>query len=174
MELNDAIQLIQNDQLSSSQITQWADLGCGSGLFTAALSHFLLPGSTIHAIDYRPPASIKSVKAGVNVKIEEADFVNDPFFFNDLDGFVMANALHYVKDRPNFMRKINFALKPGGSLLIVEYDTDQPVPTWVPYPLSYKSLQQFFESQGYTSITKLQTHPSLYGRANIYAALIHR
>jgi trans-aconitate methyltransferase len=174
MELNEAIQLIQNDQLSSTTPSSWADLGCGSGLFTAALSHFLAEGSTIYAIDNRPPANINAVKPGINIKIDEADFVSDPFFFKELDGIVMANALHYVRDKPAFMRKINYALKPTGSLLIVEYDTDQAVPTWVPFPLSYKSLQQFFESQGYTRITKLQTHPSIYGRANIYAALIHR
>jgi SAM-dependent methyltransferase len=174
MELNDAIQLIQNNQISDTQISNWADLGCGSGLFTAALSHFLAKGSTIHALDNKPPASINSVKPGININIQEADFVRDPLFFKDLDGFLLANSLHYVRDKPDLMRKINYSLKPNGRLLIVEYDTDEPVRTWVPFPLSFKSLQQFFESQGYTSTTKLQTRPSIYGRANIYAALIHR
>lgn len=170
MELNEAIQLIQNDQLSATKLTNWADLGCGSGLFTAALSHFLAKGSTIYALDKTPPKTIKDVKAGINVQIQKTDFVTDPFDFNQLDGVLMANALHYVKDKPTFLNKI----KTVDNLLIIEYDTDQVTPIWVPYPLSFKSLQQLFESQGYTRITKLQTHPSVYGRANIYAALIHR
>ncbi|SFE27676.1 Methyltransferase domain-containing protein [Chitinophaga sp. CF118] len=174
MELNDAIQLIQCDQLSQTQISNWADLGCGQGLFTAALSHFLPPGSQIYAVDQKPPVTVKGVKTGVPVTIQRSDFINDPFTFKQLDGIIIANALHYVRNKESFIKKIKDCMKPEGILLVVEYDTDQPVPAWVPYPTSYKTLQQLFESQGYTHINKLQERPSVYGRANIYAALIHR
>jgi SAM-dependent methyltransferase len=174
MELNDAIELIRCDQLSSTQLSSWADLGCGSGLFTAALSHFLVPGSNIHAIDKTSPSSIKQVKPGIYTTIQRSDFINDPFTFNGLDGIIIANALHYVNDKERFIKKIKESLKPDGIILVVEYDTDQPVPVWVPYPVSYHTLQQLFEHQGYTHICKLQERSSVYGRANIYAALIHR
>jgi ubiquinone/menaquinone biosynthesis C-methylase UbiE len=174
MELNDAIELIRCDQLSQTTTSNWADLGSGSGLFTAALSHFLQPGSTIYAIDNKPSAKINGVKAGVNTIIQQADFVHDPFSFKQLDGIIIANALHYVKDKESLIKKLQYYLKPEGLLLVLEYDTDQPVPVWVPYPTSYKTLQQLFEGQGYTHIRKLQQRTSVYGRANIYAALIHR
>ena len=174
MELNDAIELIQSDQLSQTQTSSWADLGCGSGLFTAALSHFLLPGSNIYAIDNKPAAHIKGVKPGIHTTIQQADFLKDPFTFKALDGIIIANALHYVRDKEGFIKKMQQALKPEGLLLVVEYDTDKPVPVWVPYPVSYHTLQQLFEHQGYTHIHKLQQRPSVFGAANIYAALIHR
>jgi SAM-dependent methyltransferase len=174
MELKDAIELIRNDQLSQTQISNWADLGCGSGLFTAALSHFLQPGSNIYALDHKPSANINGVKPGIRTIIQQSDFINDPFIFKDLDGIIIANALHYVRDKESLIKKLQYYLKPEGVLLIVEYDTDQPVRTWVPYPLSYPSLEQLFEHQGYTHISKLQERSSIYGRANIYAALIHR
>lgn len=174
MELNDAIQLIRCDQLSQTQLSNWADLGCGSGLFTAALSHFLLPGSNIYAVDKTPPSAIKGVKAGIHTTIQRSDFIKDPFTFSQLDGIIVANALHYVSDKQRFIQKMEECLKPEGILLVVEYDTDQPVPMWVPYPTSYNTLQQLFEGQGYTHIHKLQERSSVYRRANIYAALIHR
>jgi ubiquinone/menaquinone biosynthesis C-methylase UbiE len=174
MELNDAIELIRCDQLSQTTPSNWADLGAGAGLFTAALSHFLQPGSIIYAIDNKPSAKINNVKAGVHTIIQQADFVDDPFSFKDLDGIIIANALHYVRDKEALIKKLQYYLKPEGLLLVLEYDTDRPVPVWVPYPTSYKTLQQLFERQGYTRIRKLQERSSLYGRANIYAALIHR
>jgi trans-aconitate methyltransferase len=174
MELNDAIELIRCDQLSQTQTSDWADLGSGSGLFTAALSQFLQPGSTIYAIDNKPSATIHGVKSGVKTIINQLDFVADAFPFKQLDGIIMANALHFVRDKESLIKKLSYYLKPEGYLLLLEYDTDEPVRTWVPYPLSYKSLQQLFEGQGYTQIRKLHERPSVYGRANIYAALIHR
>jgi len=171
MELSEAIQLIQCDQLSKNQITSWADLGCGGGLFTRALSHFLQPGSRIYAVDKTPP---RIINAETQIIIQQADFVNDPFGFSQLDGIIIANALHYVKDKERFIKKMQDALKPEGLLLVVEYDTDQPVPVWVPYPASFKTLKQLFERQGYTHIEKLHEKPSIYGRANIYTSLIHR
>jgi ubiquinone/menaquinone biosynthesis C-methylase UbiE len=171
MELSEAIQLIRCDRLSQTQITNWADLGCGSGMFTRALANYLQPGSRIYAVDKTPP---RAIDTAVEVIIQQADFVNDPFGFNQLDGIIIANALHYVKDKERFIKKMQDALKPEGLLLVVEYDTDRPVPVWVPYPASFKTLQQLFERQGYTHIEKLHEKPSIYGRANIYTSLIHR
>lgn len=174
MELNEAIALIKCDQLIHQQQTsQWADLGCGSGLFTTALSHYLSAGSCIYAVDKKPAGSI-FVRDSVSVFVQKKDFVNDPLDFTPLDGIIMANALHYVKDKDAFIKKLTTYLKPAGILLVLEYDTDKPVPAWVPYPSSYKTLQQLFERQGYTHIEKLRDRPSVYGNANIYTALIHR
>ena len=51
MELGEAISLIQTDEIIQDKQTTWADLGCGSGLFTRALAGLLYTGSTIYAID---------------------------------------------------------------------------------------------------------------------------
>ena len=173
MELNEAIKLIDCKEITQPNPTSWADIGCGSGLFTAALSQFLVPGSKIYALDNHPPARIQGTKPGIELDIRAFDFLSDPFFFKPLHGVVMANSLHYVKDKAAFMQKLKPYLLPDAMLLVIEYDTDQAVPTWVPYPLNFSKLRQFFESQGYTYTRKLHEHPSVYGRANIYSALIH-
>jgi SAM-dependent methyltransferase len=175
MKLQDAIQFIQHKELSIPRPSVWADLGCGSGTFTAALAHFLMKESIIHAVDRQLPASLHiDAPDGVRINGVQLDFVKEPLPFVQLDGIVMANALHYVKDKSAFIAKIQQALRPEGLLLIVEYNTDKPVPTWVPYPLSFSSLEKLFQQHGYRYIEKMRERTSVYGNANLYTALIKK
>ncbi|UFH56472.1 class I SAM-dependent methyltransferase [Spirosoma sp. KNUC1025] len=174
MQLSDAIALIQTPRLISAKPVKWADLGCGSGLFTRALASFLPSGSTVYAVDTIQLA-IADFKndTGVSVEIVRQDFVRDDWSFATLDGILMANSLHYVEDKLAFFQKANRYLSETGCFLLVEYDTDVPNP-WVPYPLSYSALQQLVTQAGYASVEKLHEKPSLYGRANLYASYISR
>ncbi|MES1161417.1 MAG: class I SAM-dependent methyltransferase [Bacteroidota bacterium] len=173
MTADQAFSLINNHRLTTIQRpTHWADLGCGSGLFTLALSRLLQPGSSIHGIDIHPSLKRQTTTNGVELLSLKLDFVTNDWGLRDLDGILMANSLHYVKDKTTFLKKISPYLLPAVSFLIVEYDTDTPVPTWVPYPLSFSSLTALFTQAGYRSIQKIGQRPSAYGRANMYAALI--
>ncbi|TWV95679.1 class I SAM-dependent methyltransferase [Chitinophaga pinensis] len=175
MKLQEAIQLIQHKDLSVNKPVMWADLGCGSGTFTAALAHYLSAGSTIYAVDKTLSADLQiPAPAGVQVNPQQLDFVKEDLPFPSLDGIMMANALHYVKDQPAFVHKLKEILHPGGILMIVEYDTDIPVPVWVPHPLSFNSLKKLFGAAGYPHIEKTGERPSVYGRANMYASLIKK
>jgi len=173
MSPNEAYFLIQNDLLPSDRrVTHWADLGCGTGLFTQALSRLLTSGSTIHGIDTRSSLKRQTTPNGIELIPLQLDFVTDDWQLTQLDGILMANSLHYVRDQIDFLSHIKTFVQPNASFLIVEYDTDIAVPTWVPYPLSFSSLQRLFTRAGYTSIQKLGEKPSIYGGGNIYAALV--
>jgi trans-aconitate methyltransferase len=200
MRLSEAIHLLGNLQLyaahpaaSAPAPLRWADLGCGSGLFTEALARFLPSGSSIYGVDFRPTLYSASVN-GVSLIPVSSDFVNIPLPLDDLDGILMANSFHYVKDKPALLQRLKTHLRASnpaaaaasepaahdttaatsaaaGSLLIVEYDTDSPVSTWVPWPVSYASLQPLLAAAGWPHIEKLGERPSAYGRSNMYAAL---
>ncbi|HRI61998.1 MAG TPA: methyltransferase domain-containing protein [Saprospiraceae bacterium] len=173
MELSEAIELIQNDPITRQSNALWADLGSGSGLFSFALAHLLQTGSVIYAVDKNPVnfgAWLQPV--GVHLRSLQLDFVAEPLPFHDLDGILLANSLHYVRDKPALIGKLSASMKPGGRFLVVEYDTDKPVPQWVPYPVSFPSLRRLFENAGYSSVQKLGERPSVFGRARMYAALI--
>ena len=172
MQLSEAISLINSEHLNQSVPAEWADLGCGSGLFSHALAHFLPEGSRIHAIDKAVILKPQVLANGVQLLPAQKDFVTDELALPPLDGVLMANALHYVKDKPLLIEKLKRALKTEGCFLIVEYDTDKPVPVWVPYPTSFSTLSRLFQSAGYRSVEKLGERPSRYGRGNLYAALI--
>ncbi|HEX9509845.1 MAG TPA: class I SAM-dependent methyltransferase [Puia sp.] len=174
MSPDEAFSLIKNDAIPrDKRITHWADLGCGTGLFTQALSRLLQPGSSIHGIDNHPSLKRQTTPNGIGLIPLQLDFVTDDWRLQHLDGILMANSLHYVKDKGAFLSKASAFLQPEASFLIVEYDTDTPVPTWVPYPVSFSSLKELFTHAGYTSIQRLAERPSIYGGGNIYAALIN-
>ena len=69
---------------------------------------------------------------GATVRTLAADFTK-PIELPPLDGIVMANSLHFVKDKVPVLALVRGMLKPSGRLLLVEYDGDRGN-TWVPHP----------------------------------------
>jgi len=174
MKINEAIALI-GDATSflprAGQPQHWADLGCGSGLFTEALARILPAGSIVEGVDTHPDLPVvdrlrPALPVGSRLLPITANFEKDDLPFNGLDGILMANSFHYIQDKPALIKKLQTYTLPNAPFIIVEYDTDTPVARWVPYPVSFASLKKLFPAA-----QKLAQHPSVYGRANIYAAI---
>lgn len=102
-----------------------------------------------------------------------ANFEIDNLKLTDLDGVVMANSLHFIQNKKRLFAKLESYFSGDPTFLIVEYDTDK-ANSWVPYPLSFLSLDTLFTSLGYHQVIKLAEHPSVYNQAKIYAALIQK
>jgi len=170
-----ATQLIRNDFTTlRKEAATWADLGCGTGVFTKALASLLQPGSTIYAIDRQTTIRDTGLQTnGVAITPLQLDFVADNIGVGLLDGILMANSLHFAADKPALLEKLAGLLRNDGCFIIAEYDTDMANP-WVPYPVSFRSLRPLFKNAGFTCFEKLHEHPSVYGRANIYTVLIRR
>lgn len=173
MKLDEAIKLFSGIDEINNPNQEWADLGCGEGLFTRALANLLGKDSIIHAVDInlRSLSSLPDLENQVMIKKHKSDFINQEIPFNKLDGVLMANSFHFVKKKSTFISKLKRHLKTSHKLLIVEYDTDT-ANSWVPYPINFDSLEKLFIAEGYPTIKKLQSMPSLYNRADIYSALI--
>lgn len=144
----------------------WADIGAGRGAFTLALAEFLGPGSTIHIVD-QDGRSLSANKKAVNrqfpeleVQTVKSDFTR-PLTLPLLDGLVMANALHYVRNKEPVVRSLRKRLRPGGRLILVEYDTNQGN-RWVPYPLTYGEWATLAARCGFEQTTLLATRPSSF------------
>jgi trans-aconitate methyltransferase len=167
MEVPEAIALIQAADLKTSP-GNWADLGCGSGMFSMALSHLLPPQSKIYAVDKSPQRISSNATNQVVIEFHLADFTKDLHPFTCLDGILMANALHYVKDKLLLLQNLQKLMAPDGSFIIVEYDSMQ-VNQWVPDPIDFIHLKELFSAAGYTQIKKLGERPSIYRSGNIYA-----
>lgn len=153
---------------------EWADLGSGGGAFTLALADLLGPHGSIHSVDHdrsalrRQRQSMEARFPNAAVRYVEADFTN-PLALPPLDGVVMANSLHFVRVKQPMLSLLLRYLKPGGRLILVEYDTDRGN-AWVPHPLSYPSWERLASEAGFTDTRLLARQPSSVLGA-IYSAL---
>jgi ubiquinone/menaquinone biosynthesis C-methylase UbiE len=156
----------------------WADLGAGAGAFTLALRELLGPSAHIYAVD-KDRARLgdldRTYRArfgdSAGLHILPADF-SRPLDLPLLDGILMANSLHYFKDKPRILDHVGSFLKPSGALLLVEYNVDSGN-MWVPYPLSFHTWQALAPRVGFTEPRLLATHPSNFLH-EFYSALAYK
>lgn len=144
----------------------WADLGSGDGAFTLALRDLAGVDVEIYSVD-KDTSRLQSQKKNFeemfpnsNIHWVEQDFTKD-LDLPQLDGILMANSLHYVKDQKAFLEKIKKLLKPNGKFIFVEYNIDEGN-QWIPYPLSFASLSKLLESVGLIKVKLLEKIPSTY------------
>ena len=179
MEHPDHLRLIRDgvpdtDGKSDDPDPVWADLGSGGGAFTLALVDALGGRGTIYSVERdrgalgRQAQTMRAWFPDANVVYTQGDFTR-PLDLPPLDGIVMANALHFVRDQQPLVARLRDCLRPGGRFILVEYDTDRGN-HWVPYPLAYPSWEALAHTAGFATTRLLATYPSRFlGR--IYAAL---
>jgi SAM-dependent methyltransferase len=97
-----------------------------------------------------------------------ADFTN-PIEVSELDGIVMANSLHFVRDKGPVLELVRGYLRPGGRLILVEYGADRGNP-YVPYPVSFAAWAKVAAAAGFRETRQLASVPSRF-LGSIYSAL---
>lgn len=172
MKPQTARQLLEDgiDRMYSRQT--WADLGAGNGAFTHALSTMLYDGSTLYAVDTNA-ARMESIRVWQQIMLKKikADFIRDTWSTEPLDGVLMANSLHFVKDKESFLRGLKEKMAFGSRLIIVEYEMEKGN-TFVPYPIGFRNLTSEVKSAGFSTVKKLKEVPSVYEGRMIYSALV--
>ena len=156
----------------------WADFGAGSGAFTLALRELVGPHANIYAVD-KDQRGFKELErthrekftTSQNVHTVRADF-SGALSLPPLDGIVMANSLHFFKDKEKVLRHVRSFLKLNGVLLLVEYNVDSGN-MWVPYPLSFETYQALAPRAGFAEPTLLGTAPSRFLKG-FYSAAAHK
>jgi ubiquinone/menaquinone biosynthesis C-methylase UbiE len=145
----------------------WADLGAGEGAFTLALADLLGPGAHITAID-RDAGALRRGLADSGIETKVADFTR-PLGLSNLDGIVMANSLHFVRDKAPVLQLVRSMLRPGGKLIVVEYGTDRGNP-WVPHPFTFERWERMAAQAGFEKTRLLRTIPSRH-LGSMYSAV---
>lgn len=152
----------------------WADFGSGQGAFTLALADVLGPSGSIHTVDRDRGAlevQLRRLRAAfpdVTVTPLVADFTT-AVELPPLDGIVMANSLHFVRDKGPVLELVRGYLRPGGRLVLVEYGADRGNP-WVPYPLSFPTWSRLAADAGFRDTLQLASVPSRF-LGSIYSAV---
>jgi len=144
----------------------WADLGSGTGAFTLALANLIGPTGQIYSVD-RDKSALREQERAMHasfpatiVHFITADFTRR-LDLPSLDGIVMANSLHFVSQKGPLLQLVRSYLRPGGRLILVEYNTDRGN-MWVPYPLSYPTWETLARQNGFAQTQLLATVPSRF------------
>jgi SAM-dependent methyltransferase len=155
----------------------WADFGAGEGTFSRALARLLGTGSRIYAVD-RDPDAIESLGRswaadGVELIPVVRDFTH-PLGLpgierKELDGMLFANALHFVPDPGAVLARLMSWLRPGGRVVIVEYD-GRRASRWVPYPVPTARIPDVFAAAGLSTPAITARRRSAYGGTMYVAA----
>ena len=153
----------------------WADIGAGSGTFTRALRSLLPRESRIYAVDNDPQAIIE-LRQIDGVHAVEGDFAREIAWPGgsppSLDGILLANALHFVRDAEDVLRRLVGLVRPGGRVVVVEYDRRAANP-WVPFPIRADQWPGLAHAAGLTNARITARTPSRYA-GDLYVGVADR
>ena len=176
MNHNDHVNLLRRADLPAGGT--WADFGAGSGAFTLALRELIGLNATIYAVD-KDRNSLNRLEDAHRARFDSSPDLfllsNDfsrPLELPPLDGIVMANSLHYFKDKERILRHVHGFLKPNGALLLVEYNVDSGN-LWVPHPLSFETFRTLAPRWGFTEPRLLAKAPSRFLK-EFYSAVAYK
>ena len=172
MNHNDHVALLQGGIHHPGGV--WADFGSGSGAFTLALADLIGPAGAIYSIDQDRSAlaqqerSLRERFPNTLVHYRLADFTR-PLDLPALDGIVMANALHFHRQKEPIVQLLKRYLRPQARFILVEYNIEQGNSA-VPYPVSYRQWADLAQRCGFDRTRLLMTRPSRFLK-EIYSAV---
>ena len=103
-----------------------ADIGAGTGYFTFQVADAVGPTGRVLALDIAPEMleyldlRVKARKA-TNVTLRRVAADDPQLEPGSVDTILMIDAIHYVKDRVTYAKKLLPALAPGGRVVIIDY-----------------------------------------------------
>jgi ubiquinone/menaquinone biosynthesis C-methylase UbiE len=173
MDHNDHVNLLLPADLE--QGGSWADLGAGSGSFTFALRELIGASADIHAVD-SDLVSLRQLEEEYQARFGDLNHLHlvtgdfsRPLDLPPFDGILMANSLHFFRDKVRVLNHVKTWLKRGGILIVVEYNVDIGN-SWVPHPFSFDTFRTLAAQTGFSEPRLLATHPSRFLRG-FYSAL---
>ena len=103
-----------------------ADIGAGSGYFTFQAAAAVWPTGSVAALDIAPEMleyldMRAKARRATNVTLRKVAADDPQLAPGSVDTILMIDAIHYVKDRTAYGKKLLAGLAPGGRLVIIDY-----------------------------------------------------
>lgn len=108
-----------------------ADIGAGTGIFSVPLARAVSPGGRVLSVEvdegFLPIISDKARQAGVdNITPVLGQFGDPRLPRGDVDVAFLHDVLHHIEQRASYIQALASYLKPGGRIVVVDYDMNVP------------------------------------------------
>jgi ubiquinone/menaquinone biosynthesis C-methylase UbiE len=153
------------------------DVGCGPGRLTRLLARRVVPNGSVDGIDASPQmikrATAKARKLGVPASFQVAYAQQLPFADSTFDAVACTLVLHHVAadDQLAAIEEIHRVLKPGGRLLIAEFQAGpkhpHPGPRWLRRSMDENMIDKalkFVTEAGFSDIASGGTNLGWLGK----------
>lgn len=114
------------DALGVAEASVVADVGAGSGWFTVRLARRVGPNGLVYAQDVQP-----EMLAAISRRVQREGLANvrtrlgrgsDPYLpAGTFDAILIVDVVHEIEDRVSLFANLGRALKPGGSIGVVDF-----------------------------------------------------
>ena len=98
--------------------------------------------------------TVNGTPATIGLSVKSGDRV-------ELDGKLLANALHFVRDAEDVLKRLVRHVRGGGRVVIVEYDRRAANP-WVPFPIRADRWPALAAAAGLVNARVIARRPSEY------------
>jgi SAM-dependent methyltransferase len=106
-----------------------ADLGAGTGYFSARLANMLSKGR-VYAVDIEPDMvrflAERAKRENLHNLVAVQGKPDDPSLPEKVDVILLVDVYHHIEDRTRYFRKLGQSLRPGGRIAIVDFTLDSP------------------------------------------------
>jgi len=108
-----------------------AEIGAGTGIFSVPLARAVRPDGFVLAEEvdagFLPMISDKEAQAGLdNIQPVLGKFEDPSLPRGDVDVAFFHDVLHHIQDRGPYLQRTASYLKPGGRIVVVDYDMNVP------------------------------------------------
>ncbi len=172
-----AIQNIK-DFLVLARTFRWkvcADIGCGIGFYSIPLAQEFKSSRSVIAVDRSTPAleeldrRIENLEL-TNIQIRQSVSDRIPIDDSTIDLANLGNVYHEIKGRLNFLKEIYRILRPGGTLLIIDWDPAEDLGIGPPLA-SRVPTSQVRQDLAFAGFSKVRDHFIFVGH---YALSSHK
>lgn len=107
-----------------------ADLGAGTGYFSARLANMLRGAGRVYAVDLEPDMVKHLAKRAKDEKLPNMIAVQatprDARLPAKVDLVLLVDVYHHIDDRERYFARLKRSLKPGGRLAIIDFRMESP------------------------------------------------
>jgi SAM-dependent methyltransferase len=106
-----------------------ADLGAGTGYFSARLAN-MVPQGRVYAVDIEPDMvrylAERAKRENLGNLVAVLGKPDDPRLPEKVDLILLVDVYHHIEDRERYFRKLGQSLRPAGRIAIIDFTMDSP------------------------------------------------